>query len=994
MHESLKSLRIFAASPSDVASERTKLDNVINSLQPMADYLGLKLDVVDWRVVVPDAGRPQQVIFDQLQPTSWDIFVGILWHRFGTPPGAKDKTGKGFLSGTEEEFKTAYELWKQFGKPRMVLYRCTRALPFDVDPDQLKNVRTFFKLIEDVKGDYPTLYQTFDTTESFEKLALNNLQKLLVEYGEKSKTPISPEVELILAPKIPNNLPRRQAFFGRTKEMEMVMRTLSPADRTWGVLIDGIGGIGKSAIALEAAYRCKQLEVFDAFIFVSAKRYLLEPSGIKEETPIATTLDEFVDETARVLGRHDVLKMTGEGKRRAILNVLRETRTLLIYDNLETLPKEEQEALATWLRFLPQGCKAIITSRRRGGEGGVWLRVEKLDWDAARGIIENEMVRDAVLANKLNRVGKIRWQELFDEANGSPLALVHTLGLMRVRATLTFDGALEMLRGNRDEDLQKFIFQEAREELTENDKTALSALSLFMPSATFEAWAYVANLSRNAMETTIDRLSALSLVDMLGGEERYTLHPLTRVYVRSEFLNEACKTQDFKVQFLEYWLEFARRYRSASEEKKKADWYKLIDTEWTNLHSAANFFWEKALVKVDSLADISALLMASEIAAVLSDSLLSRNHQSKLSAELKQDARFISFNWKNLDVMIKKLLDQQALDPTWGGAISSATHACEALGVIGKKIEAQGSIKFIRDLYQIDNGKLAINISKTSTTADFQMIRQRMEHQDSAESFVNTYCLETSDNLNLDLFHENWASGFVLCAENAVHILDSESLNKLVDAVEARIDDEEYYYPSRVPWCTARILIGLGRCGRNVQNSVAVRRAANWLLRSRGEGGARESAFWNPGTGSWNSSIETTGLCVIALREVGVAPDHPVLLGAMEWLLDQKKYWTEIGHELDGAIAIDAYSRMNKPWIEIVDQINWLSSWAVGQAIWMYATEPSTKTFEQSDRVAFVTVSLINALLWMLRSNLPRLLDALESPNIPRTHLATESNPA
>jgi len=277
MPESLKKLRIFAASPSDVASERAKLETVVDSLKPMADYLGLTLEVVDWRTVVPDAGRPQQIIFDQLEPTSWDIFIGILWHRFGTPPGAKSKEGKDYLSGTEEEFETAYELWKQHGKPRMVLYRCTRALPFDVDPDQLKNVRAFFKLIEDAKGNYPTLYQAFDTTESFEKMLLDHLQKLLIEYGEHEKTPITPEVVQVLAPKIPNNLPRRQAFFGRTKEMETVMRALSPADRTWGVLVDGIGGIGKSAIAIEAAYRAQEAGVFEARITSKGSRPFLLP---------------------------------------------------------------------------------------------------------------------------------------------------------------------------------------------------------------------------------------------------------------------------------------------------------------------------------------------------------------------------------------------------------------------------------------------------------------------------------------------------------------------------------------------------------------------------------------------------------------------------------------------------------------------------------------------------------------------------------------------
>ena len=81
--DKLKKLRIFAASPSDVATERAKLETVVASLKPMANYLGLMLEVVDWRAVVPDARRPQQIIFDQLKPTSWDIFIGILVSSFG-----------------------------------------------------------------------------------------------------------------------------------------------------------------------------------------------------------------------------------------------------------------------------------------------------------------------------------------------------------------------------------------------------------------------------------------------------------------------------------------------------------------------------------------------------------------------------------------------------------------------------------------------------------------------------------------------------------------------------------------------------------------------------------------------------------------------------------------------------------------------------------------------------------------------------------------------
>ena len=44
------------------------------------------------------------------------------------------------------------------------------------------------------------------------------------------------------------------------------MRALSPADRTWG-------GIGKSALAIEAAHRAQDAGAFDAFVFITAKTF-------------------------------------------------------------------------------------------------------------------------------------------------------------------------------------------------------------------------------------------------------------------------------------------------------------------------------------------------------------------------------------------------------------------------------------------------------------------------------------------------------------------------------------------------------------------------------------------------------------------------------------------------------------------------------------------------------------------------------------------------
>lgn len=582
----MKKIRIFLASPSDVSPERSKFEAVIVSLKPIADYLNLIIEIVDWRHVVPAAGRPQQIIFDQLRPNSWDIFVGILWHRFGTPSGAINPiSNQEYSSGTEEEFYEAYRLWEEHNKPRIIVYKSNKPITFDVDFTQAQKVKDFFAKIQAATGEFRVLTQSFENLETFEKLVLNNFQKILIEHSENSNIELTPEVTKVLEPINPNNLPRATSFFGREKEIEAVMRALSPDDRTWGVLIDGIGGIGKTSIAIEAAHQAQQNNLFDIFIYITAKINILNPIGIKELDPQINSIDEFLNETARILGDKSIIKLHTNEKRKALINCFANKKILLIYDNLESISREEQEAMADFLRELPIGSKAIITSRRRGGEGAVWLRVDKLDPTAAYKIIENELEKNYLLQEKLSKL-KDRWDELYDETKGSPLALMHILGLLRVRASLTFNKAVKMLRGNKNDDLQQFIFAEARKEFSTNDVIALSALSVFESSASFEMWAGVSGLSRNALESCIDRLNALSLVDLLSGKERYTLHPLTKGYVKSNLIIDKENATNLHINFCIQLSTYVVKYGGAFENYST---YDKLEEEWSNISFAINW---------------------------------------------------------------------------------------------------------------------------------------------------------------------------------------------------------------------------------------------------------------------------------------------------------------------------------------------------------------------------------------------------------------------
>ena len=75
--------------------------------------------------------------------------------------------------------------------------------------------------------------------------------------------------------------------------MAEVHRLLSPQVRHFLITIDGIGGIGKSALALEAAHyylrNYDQLpaeERFDAIVWATAKHDVLTADGIRHPPPV------------------------------------------------------------------------------------------------------------------------------------------------------------------------------------------------------------------------------------------------------------------------------------------------------------------------------------------------------------------------------------------------------------------------------------------------------------------------------------------------------------------------------------------------------------------------------------------------------------------------------------------------------------------------------------------------------------------------------------
>jgi hypothetical protein len=172
-------IRIFVASPQDVAYERNRLKNVIDELNTfVADDKDFILELVRWEThCVPDMGETQGVINKQIG--DYDIFVGIMWKRFGTPT-------KKANSGTEEEFLKAYESWKTDEKPlRILFYFCQKPYVLNTiqEVDQLKKVIEFKSKLQQ-KG----LIFTYPGPKGFADKVRPHLTKTILDLAKTKKT--------------------------------------------------------------------------------------------------------------------------------------------------------------------------------------------------------------------------------------------------------------------------------------------------------------------------------------------------------------------------------------------------------------------------------------------------------------------------------------------------------------------------------------------------------------------------------------------------------------------------------------------------------------------------------------------------------------------------------------------------------------------------------------------------------------------------------------
>jgi tetratricopeptide (TPR) repeat protein len=520
-------------------------------------YQAVKMEVFGAR---PD--EPLHACLKEVEES--DLFIGIYALRYGFIPDRAD------ISITEMEYIHA----KQLGKDIYCFLLDEENQPWlkkwiEGEPGESKLKDLKRRLQKDHVCDY------FTTPDDLRAKVSNALSRFVA-----SQRPIADsQLPIYQQPKpTGSTLPQQEFFFGRVEELKTIAAALSPETRAWGALIDGPGGIGKTALAIRAAYLAPA-DLFERKIFITAKVRELTPEGEKKLTDFTRpTYLAMLDELGKELGEEGLSKLAPDERPNALRLALAGNKALIIFDNLETLPEEERVRLFQFLSRLPEGNKAIVTSRRRSDVDARIVRLDRLSHDEAMQLI-------AELANKYSRLARASQRErddLYAITQGNPLFIrwiAGQLGRSGSHLRTIAEAYAFIEKAPKENDPLEYIFGDLLGTFTENETKVLAALTHFTQPARVKWISQMIGLPERAAETSLEDLADRSILVSNLQSSTYYLPPLAAQFIRTRRPEAVTQTGNALVD-----CAYALAMQHGGETNYEG--FRTLDAEWDLIAAA------------------------------------------------------------------------------------------------------------------------------------------------------------------------------------------------------------------------------------------------------------------------------------------------------------------------------------------------------------------------------------------------------------------------
>jgi len=374
-----------------------------------------------------------------------------------------------------------------------------------------------------------------------------------------------PKTKLSFPPQAPIDpmMTREQKFVGRRRELSDILTSLDPErrDGVQIVCLQGEAGIGKTAIAIESAYR--MAEWFSDLIWLSG--HTDPPKELREHVKANDPLKRISSSEGffTALAHKCGLELTGDETEAELRdNILKSLSgnkwKLLVFDSMESLVKSD--AIRSLLSNLPINCKALITSREPLEINEKQIHVSMMKQaDSIRLLVAYGSIKGLQI-NPPNQIDVNELIQIVHFTDGQPMAMRLVVSQV-TSGEKTLESVLKDLKKASRATARDcpynfdYIFSNSLKLALKDGRKLFAVMSLFSPTASRQALQEVCKLSDDAFDKAMKRVIGLSLVESYQQGKRLGLHQMAKAKAEQVFAEDPDK-EKYKERMAEYFIEF------------------------------------------------------------------------------------------------------------------------------------------------------------------------------------------------------------------------------------------------------------------------------------------------------------------------------------------------------------------------------------------------------------------------------------------------------
>jgi hypothetical protein len=363
-----------------------------------------------------------------------------------------------------------------------------------------------------------------------QRQAIEHLTEVLYDMEQEATARQQRRLERALNP------PTYQELIGVNEHLRHLRDTLVSPEPPWIVSISGIGGIGKTSLADALVRQIIRQGFYNDFGWVSGRQNFFNLGGsIKEIKKPALTMAALVEALVGQLLGLGVRQLSVEGAFAALENRLKESPHLIVIDNLETLL--DLETLLPTLRRLTNPSKFLLTSRKSlYTEAHLYhFSLPQLSETNVLQLIRAE-ARQRHLPHLVEASDEVL-KPIYATVGGNPLAVRLIVGQSHIHHLSAVLYDLTQARGKKAENLYRYIYRRAWDNLDEVTRHAFLFMPLMAPQGdSFEHLQIMSQLESHELRCALELLVTLNLVDVTRrlNEWQYSIHNLTRSFLQEQ----------------------------------------------------------------------------------------------------------------------------------------------------------------------------------------------------------------------------------------------------------------------------------------------------------------------------------------------------------------------------------------------------------------------------------------------------------------------------